>query len=148
MWSLRQDLHFALRQMRKNPGFTLIAVLTLALGIGANTAIFLVLHGALHLPFPHSNQLVTVRNTYPGSEDTPGSLPDFQDWRRQSKSFSRLVAIFPTRMTYLGQHEPMRIAAAYASAEFLPTFGLSPVLRLRLSGQRTPEGRGAGLRAK
>ncbi len=128
MWSLRQDLHFALRQMRKSPGFTLIAVLTLALGIGANTAIFLVLHGTLRLPFPHADQLVTVRNTYPGSEDTPGSLPDFEDWRNQSKSFSKLVAIFPSRMTYLGKHEPMRIAAAYASDGFLPTFGLSPVL--------------------
>jgi putative ABC transport system permease protein len=128
MWSLRQDLHFALRQMRKSPGFTLIAVLTLALGIGANAAIFLVLHGTLRLPFPHADQLVTVRNTYPGSEDTPGSLPDFEDWRNQSKSFSKLVAIFPSRMTYLGKHEPMRIAAAYASDGFLPTFGLSPVL--------------------
>jgi putative ABC transport system permease protein len=128
MWSLRQDLHFALRQMRKSPGFTLIAVVTLALGIGANTAIFLVLHGTLRLPFPHADQLVTVRNTYPGSEETPGSLPDFRDWRSQAKSFSKLVAIAPTRMTYLGKHEPMRIAAAYASDGFLPTFGLSPVL--------------------
>lgn len=128
MWSLRQDVYFALRQMRKSPGFTLIAVLTLALGIGANTAIFLVLHGTLRLPFPHAEKLVMVRNTYPGSEDTPGSLPDFQDWRSQSKSFSNLVAIFPTRMTYLGKHEPMRIATAYASDGFLPTFGLSPVL--------------------
>ena len=128
MWSLRQDLHFALRQMRKSPGFTLIAVLTLALGIGANTAIFLVLHGTLRLPFPHADQLVTVRNTYPGSEDTPGSLPDFRDWRSQSKSFSKLVAIFPARMTYLGKHEPIRIATAYASDGFLSTFGLSPVL--------------------
>lgn len=128
MWSLRQDLHFALRQMRKSPGFTLIAIATLALGIGANTAIFLVLHGALHLPFPHADQLVTLRNTYPGSQDTPGSLPDFRDWRSQAKSFSNLVAIFPTRMTYLGKHEPMRIATAYASDGFLSTFGLSPVI--------------------
>ncbi len=114
--------------MRKSPGFTVIAVLTLALGIGANTAIFLVLHGTLRLPFPHADQLVMVRHAYPGSEDTPGSLPDFRDWRGQSKSFSKLVAIAPTRMTYLGKHEPMRIAAAYASDGFLPTFGLSPVL--------------------
>ncbi len=128
MWSLRQDLHFALRQMRKSPGFTLIAVLTLALGIGANTAIFLVLHGTLRLPFPHADQLVTVRNTYPGSEDTPGSLPDFQEWRNQSKSFSRLVAMFPSHLTYLGKREPVRIAAAYASEDFLPTFGLAPLL--------------------
>ena len=128
MWSLRQDLNFALRQMRKSPGFTLIAVLTLALGIGANTAIFLVLHGTLRLPFPHADQLVVVRNTYPGSEDTPGSLPDFQDWRSQAKSFSNLVAMFPTHLTYLGKREPVRIAAAYASDGFLPTFGLSPVL--------------------
>jgi len=127
MRSLRQDLQFALRQMRKSPGFSLTAVLTLALGIGANAAIFLVLHGTLRLPFPQADRLVVVRNTYPGSEDTPGSLPDFQDWRRQSKSFSALVAIFPTRMTYLGKREPMRIPAAYASEGFLSTFGLSPV---------------------
>jgi putative ABC transport system permease protein len=128
MWSLRQDLHYAQRQMRKSPAFTLVAVLTLALGIGANTAIFLVLHGALRLPFPHADQLVTVRNDYPGSADTPGSLPDFQDWRNQAKSFSSLVAIFPTRMTYLGKHEPVRVAAAYASDGFLPTLGLTPLL--------------------
>ena len=97
MWSLRQDLHFALRQMRKSPGFTLIAVLTLALGIGANTAIFLVLHGTLRLPFPHADRLVTVRNTYPGSENTPGSLPDFQDWRTPVEIILHSwSAIFPT----------------------------------------------------
>ena len=128
MHSLLQDLRFALRQMRKNPAFTLTAVLTLALGIGANTAIFLVMHGALRLPFPHAHQLVTVHNTYPGSDETPGSLPDFQDWRRQAKSFANLVAMFPTRMTYLGKREPMRIPVAYASQGFLSTFGLSPLL--------------------
>ena len=128
MQSLLRDLSFALRQMRKNPGFSVIAIVTLALGIGANTAIFLVLHGTLRLPFPHADQLVTVRNTYPGSEDTPGSLPDFQDWRQRSKSFSSLVAIFPTRMTYLGKREPIRVPVAYASQDFLSTFGLSPVL--------------------
>ncbi len=128
MRSMGQDLRFALRQMRKSPGFTLIAVLTLALGIGANTAIFLVLHGSLRLPFPHADRLVNVRNTYPGSENTPGSLPDFQDWRRQSKSFDTLAATFATHMTYLGKREPMRIGVAYASDGFLPMFGLSPVL--------------------
>jgi len=128
MWSLRQDLRFALRQLRKSPGFSLTAVLTLALGIGANAAIFLVLHGSLRLPFPQADRLVVVRNTYPGSEDTPGSLPDFQDWRRQSKSFSALVAVFPTRMTYLSKREPVRVPVAYASEGFLSTFGLSPVL--------------------
>jgi putative ABC transport system permease protein len=128
MLNLWQDLRYAVRQMRKNPGFTLTAVLTLALGIGANAAIFMVLHGTLRLPFPHADQLVMVRNSYPGSEDTPGSLPDFKDWREQSKSFSNLVAISATHMTYVGKHEPMRIAAAYASDGFLSTFGLSPVL--------------------
>jgi len=128
MRNLYQDIRFALRQVRKNPGFALTAVLTLALGIGANVAIFLVLHGALSLPFPHPDQLVAVRNTYPGAEDTPGSLPDFQDWRREAKSFSQLVAVFPTRMTYLGKREPMRIPVAYASDGFLSTFALSPVL--------------------
>ena len=128
MKTLLQDLRFALRQMRNNPGFTLTAVLTLVLGIGANAAIFLVLHGSLRLPFPHPNQLAAVLNTYPGADNTPGSFPDFEDWRQQSKSFSQLVAIFPTRMTYLGKHEPMRIPVAYISDGFLSTFGLSPVL--------------------
>src|SRR6516165_4448187 len=128
MQSLLHYLRFAVRQMRKNHGFTLTAILTLALGIGVNAAIFLVLHGSLSLPFPRANQLVTVLNTYPGADNTSASLPDFQDWRRQSKSFSQLVAIAPRRMTYLGKREPMRIPTAYVSDGFLSTFGLSPAL--------------------
>jgi putative ABC transport system permease protein len=128
MQTLLHDLRFAVRQMRKNLGFTLTAILTLALGIGVNAAIFLVLHGSLSLPFPRANQLVTVLNTYPGADNTSASLPDFQDWRRQSKSFSQLVAIAPRRMTYLGKREPMRIPTAYVSDGFLSTFGLSPAL--------------------
>jgi len=128
MQTLLQDLRFALRQMRKSPGFALTAILTLALGIGANAAIFLVLHGTLRLPFPQADQLVAIHNTYPGAEETPGSLPDFLDWRRRSQSFSQLVGMFTTRMTYLGRREPVRIPVAYVSDGFLSTFGLTPVL--------------------
>ncbi len=128
MQTLLHDLRYALRQMRKNPGFALTAIVTLALGIGANAAIFLVMHGTLRLPFPHPDRLMAIHNTYPGAEDTPASFPDFQSWRQQSKSFSQIVAVFTTRMTYIGKREPVRIPVGYASQDFLSTFGLTPLI--------------------
>ena len=92
---LAQDLRFALRQLRKSPGFALTAVLTLALGIGANTAIFSVVRGVVlaPLPYPKPDDLVMVLESRPGLKQTGISYPDFQDWQRSSRSFAQMAAL-------------------------------------------------------
>jgi len=92
---LRQDIHFALRQLRRNPGFTSIALITLALGIGANTAIFSVVRGVLlrDLPYAEPARVLRAFSTMNGTR-TAVSPADFTDWRQQSKSFSALAASY------------------------------------------------------
>ena len=95
---VKQDVMFALRQLRKSPGFTIVAVITLALGIGANTAFFGVLNATLFrpLPYPDSGRLVHI-NERPANSDgvMPVSYPNFVDWKRQQTSFSALTIIAP-----------------------------------------------------
>src|SRR5215813_4454706 len=90
--TLGQDLRFALRMLRKNPGFTAVAVLTLALGVGANTAIFSVVYATLlkPLPYPHSEQLYNVFQQTKDGLNNGWSYANFEDLRRQSKVFSEL----------------------------------------------------------
>ncbi|EQD28057.1 permease, partial [mine drainage metagenome] len=102
MLSFLYDLRYALRQLRKSPGFALTAVLTLALGMGATTAIFSLIHGALRLPFPDANRLVSVKDKYPSASYIAASYPDFEVWKRQNKSFTQMVAISQGRKTYVG----------------------------------------------
>src|SRR5271155_2930940 len=90
-----QDLKFSLRTLAKSPAFTLVAILTLALGIGANTAIFSVVNAVLlrPLPFKDSAQLVVMRETYNLVGNVSVSYPDFLDWRQQSHAFSAMAVI-------------------------------------------------------
>src|SRR5271156_2009403 len=93
MGNLAQDLRYGLRSLAKNPGFTTVAVLTLALGIGANTAIFSVVESLLlrTLPYPQPEQLVEITNTYPPQVPKAGLSPgDYEDWRQQNASFSEM----------------------------------------------------------
>src|SRR6202042_1788954 len=94
METLIQDLKYAARVLLKSPGFVLIAVLTLALGIGANTALFSVVNGVLlrPLPFPLPNELVVVSEKSAIFDNFSISYPNFQDWQRSNSSFSSLVA--------------------------------------------------------
>ena len=92
-----QDVHYALRMLRKNPGFTAVAVLTLALGIGANTAIFSVVYAVLLKPLPFTNpeQLFTAfqANEQRGIAETGCSYPNFEEWRAQNQVFSEMAGI-------------------------------------------------------
>lgn len=130
MRSFWQDVRFGLRVLAKNPAFTAIAVLTLALGIGANTALFSVVNGVLlsPLPFPNPEQLYAVYSTSPNFEESSISYPNFLDWQKQNHSFSDLGAFRTDDYNLTGVGEPERLHAHMVSAEFFPAYGLNPVL--------------------
>jgi predicted permease len=137
-----QDSHFALRMLRKTPGFTAVAVLTLALGIGANTAIFSVVNAVLirPLPFAHPEQIMYVAETFPGGTGTV-SAPNYLDWREASQSFSAL-AIFSTEGVNLtGSDQPLHLYTARVSRGFFETFEVVPQLgHLLTDADFTPGG--------
>ncbi len=129
------DLKFALRQLRKSPGFTIIAVLTLALGIGANTAIFSVVNAVLlkPLPFPQPQQLLAVgsTNTHDGApRDQLGSLsyPDYFDLRKQNRTLSSISNYREEAVTYTGSAGAESTYGVKSSADFFDTLGIKPVL--------------------
>jgi putative ABC transport system permease protein len=127
-----QDLRFGLRMLGKSPGFTAVAVLTLALGIGANTAIFSVVDSVLvrPLPYPHADQLVWLAELNPKLVDGEiyASPPTFLDWQRQQHTFSALSAISKDALTLTGSGEPIRLQAADVSAGFFSVMGIRPEL--------------------
>jgi predicted permease len=125
-----QDVRYAFRQLRKSPGFTAVAVLTLALGIGANTAIFSVVNSVLikPLPYPDSQQLVQVFETLPGFDRNSVSGGAFKDWRGQSSQFAHLAVLEPTRLNLTGVGSPERVSGLMVSSEFLSTLGVTPAL--------------------
>src|SRR5690348_14692979 len=111
---LMRDIRVGLRALRKNPGFTVVAVLTLALGIGATTAIFSVVNGILlrPLPYPEPSRLVVVRERNKSGTDSRVAAANFLDWRQQSRSFAGLAVYQDEGMvTILGGDEPVRSEA-------------------------------------
>lgn len=132
MRGIGQDLRCALRGLKKNPGFTAIAVLTLALGIGANTAMFSVLNAVLlrPLPYPHHERIVQIWATNPGRGLTraPVSLADFLDWREQNQSFERLTAARFWFYTVGRQGTPEQLHGMRVSPDFFSVLGVQPVL--------------------
>ena len=125
------DIRYGLRMLAKNPGFTAIAVLTLSLGIGANTAIFSVVNGVLlrDLPFPESDRIVTLweNNTTDGLERDDVSPANFLDWRDRQKSFEDLAFANPFSFDYVADGEPVTIRSALVSKGFFDVLGASPL---------------------
>ncbi|HEV2352328.1 MAG TPA: ABC transporter permease [Terriglobia bacterium] len=129
--NLVQDVHYGLRQLRRNPGFTAVAVLTLALGIGANTAIFSVVNAVVlrPLPYPQSNRLVWIAEVIPSFNAELAAGADYLDWRDQNKTFEGMTAYDPAASFNLtGRGTPERVHAAQVSANFFPTIGVTPKL--------------------
>ncbi len=133
MQNFWQDIRYAFRMMVKNPGFTSVAVLTLALGIGANSAIFSVVNGVLlkPLPFKDPSRLAIVRNENfkEGGKLDPISFPNYEDIRNQSQSFDEMTAITPVwNFGLTGDGEPEHVTGFWVSASFFDLLGVRPIL--------------------
>jgi len=130
MSGLVQDLRYALRSLAKAPGFTAVTLFTLALGIGANSAIFSVVNGVLirPLPYPEPGRLAVIRETYAGDEQGSVSGANFIDWKARTHQFASLAAWRGIAVTLLGTGEPEEMPAALVSADFFRTLGVAPML--------------------
>jgi putative ABC transport system permease protein len=130
METLIQDERFALRGLRQRPGFAFVAVLTLALGIGANAAIFSVANGVLLRPLPYLRpaELVMVWGAWEANPRADISVPEYWDLREQSRSIERLAAFAEGTENLTGSGTPERLRAGYATADALPLLGVSPAL--------------------
>jgi putative ABC transport system permease protein len=129
---LRQDLRYALRTCLRAPGFTLLAIVTVAVGVGANAAIFSVVHATLlrPLPFPRDNELVLVsmanRQTRQSFNNTNPAT--FLDWRARNRSFTGLAGFREASLTFSGDGHPERLSAAMVNANFFDVLGVSAAL--------------------
>jgi predicted permease len=126
-WS---DLRFGLRVLLRSPGFTLIAIATLALGIGADTALFSLVNGILLKPlrFPQADRLVTLYQHKPQFEYGSISYPNFLDWQRDNQTFQSVAAYRPDDFSLNGLGETQRVDGVMVSANFFPTLGVRPVM--------------------
>lgn len=128
--SLPQDLRYGVRVLAKSPGFSLIAILTLALGIGANTAIFSVVNGVIlnPLPFRGPNQLVSMFQEMPNFKNGSISYPNFIDWRRMNTTFADMAAYRSTGFNLSGNGEPERLHGEMISSGFFEILGVNPLM--------------------
>src|SRR5437879_7083009 len=130
MNTLWQHLRYGVRMLVKNPGFPLIAVLTLALGIGANTAIFSVVNGVLLQPLPYrdGDQIVVLQQQAPlaGVSNLPFSVKEILDYRERSKTVEDVVEYHAMSFILLGHGEPERVQTGVVSANFFDMLGVKP----------------------
>lgn len=127
--NLKQDLRYALRTLIKSPGFTLVAVLTLALGIGANATVFSLVNGVLlrPLPYPNADQLVYVSERTQSGGTNWVAWPNYEDWREESRSFQGIAAFNQQATTILGGAEPAFGHVAQISRDFWTVFPVAPI---------------------
>ena len=127
---LWRDIKYSLKVLLKNPGFTIVAVITLALGIGANTAIFSVVNAVLLRPLPYGNadRLVWAWGKSPSGDKGAVSPPDYMDFRQQSQSFEQLAAFVASTHNLNDLDNPERVSGAGTSANFFETLGVKPML--------------------
>src|SRR5262245_46770206 len=127
-----QDLHYGARMLIKNPSFTAIAVLTLALGIGANITIFSVINSVLLRPLPYaaSDRLVFHRSELPkqNNKEKASAYSTISEWRKQNTSFEDLAVFDPTSVTLTGTADPEQVMSVRASASLFSLLGVAPAL--------------------
>jgi len=140
-----QDVRYALRVLRKSPGFTLAAVLALALGIGANSAVFSVVNGVLlrPMPFAEPERLVRIFGNLHGMglERISVSVLEYRDYREAPRTLGSVAAFTDADVTLTGQEVPERLRAIIATASFLSTLGVAPVMGRNFSEEEETEGR-------
>jgi len=132
MQALLDDLRHATRRLRRSPGFTALAVLTVGLGVGATTAMFSAVNGVLLKPlsYPEPDRLVMIRGATSAHPGTPGvvSYPDYRDWRHESRSFEEVAALRTAAVTLAGPGGPERIDGARVTASFFQALRVAPAL--------------------
>jgi len=130
MSELFQDLRYAIRMLAKSPGFTTVAVLTLALAIGANTALFSVVNGVLlnPLPYPHSEQLVTLHESKPNFNTGSISYPNFLDWQKENHTLSSMAVSRPYSFSLTNLGEAEQIQGQFVTSDFFSILGVKPVM--------------------
>ncbi len=130
--NVARDFSYAWRMAVKSPGSALVIVLTLALGIGANSMIFSILNGVVlrPLPYPEAERLVWLSGTNPtvGIDDESASMPDFKDWKQQSRSFESLAACTSTLLTLTERGEPDQLGVGLVDTEFFRVLRIAPLL--------------------
>ena len=147
MENLRGDITYAIRNLWKRPGFTLIAVLTLALGIGANSAIFSAINALLlkPLPFPQLDRVVTVWDKMPnqGLEHNEVTFANYLDWQAQNQSFEQLALYRWWNANLAGNDSPERVQGFLVMANYLDTLGMKPILGRNFSAEENQPGKDA-----
>ena len=130
MNGLLQDVRGALRQFRKNPGFTAVALLTLALGIGANTSLFSVVNGVLlsRLPYPQPERLVTISESKPNFEYGSISYPNFRDWQKDNRTLSAMAVYRSYAFSLTGSGEAVQVNGEFVSSDLFPLLGVRPLI--------------------
>ncbi len=130
MTGLLQHVRYALRQLRQAPGFTSVAVLTLALGIGANTAVFSVVDQVLlhPLPYPDSDRIVGVSQTFEGLPADDASPANYVDWVSENEVFAQMAASRGWQGSLSAGDRPERVKGTMTTPSFFPLFGVSPIL--------------------
>jgi putative ABC transport system permease protein len=148
MNGLIQDFRYALRQLRKSPGFAAVAVITLALGIGFNTAIFTVVNAVLLRPlaFADASRLVRIwhvppEKSFPGMTTFPVSAANYLDWERQTQVFDHMAIYSYHGFTVTGGDKPEQLSAGAVSSGFFATLGVQPILGRVLSPEEDQPGR-------
>src|SRR5215210_4531211 len=130
METIIKDFRFAIRMLLKNPGFTFVAVLALALGIGANTAIFTVVNSVLlrPLPFKEPDRLMMIYGMNPkiGMDKSPLSVADYLDWRSQNQIFESMAAFSDNNFNYTSGETPEQVHGAWVTADFFTVLGAQP----------------------
>jgi len=144
MRTLLEDVRYGLRMLGKNPGFTAVALLTLALGIGANTAVFSIVNGVLlnSLPFPDPDKLVVLFESKPNFKEGSISYPNFLDWQRENHAFASIAAYRPDSFSLTGAGEGEQVRGQMVSAGFFSILGVKPLVGRMFTAEEDQLGAG------